>query len=100
MLIKTDSNIRANTVVGRKVIRWVMDREGNKLGTLMVGYDGTPEDARAKAIELTESADWLYPEISHIESQNGATDLLGKPKFKISGNFEIVTDVRDHKVAV
>lgn len=87
------------SIMGRKVIRWCMDRDGNKLGTLMVGYDGSPEDARAKAKELTDSGDRLYPEISHIQTQNGATDQCGKPKFEISPNFNFVYDVREQKQA-
>lgn len=100
MLIPVPRNYPKPSVLKLKVLRWVKDREGNKLGTLMVGYDGSPENAVAKAKELTESADRLYPEISYIESSNGATDDYGRPRFIISDNFKIVEDVSIHKVAV
>ncbi len=100
MLIPLQRRYPKPTVIGLKVIRWVKDREGGKLGTLLADYDGTLEDARAKAKDLTKTTDRLYPESSYIESSNGATDVYGRPKFTISANFEIIEDIGIHTIAV
>ncbi len=82
-----------------QVIRWVKDRHGNSLATLMDRYDGTAEDARSKAKDVSRLMDRLYPEASHIQSQIGATDERGDPKFEISPNFKLVYDLSEHKQA-
>lgn len=76
-----------------KVMREARDADGNKLGTLSASYDGTPEDAVAKARQISKEMSEKWPEASNIQSQIGATDEKGDAKFTISQNFKVVDAV-------
>ena len=75
------------------VVREVRDRDDKLLGYEYFPYDGTPEDALAKA-ELVTTQMWeKYPDASNMGSRILATGKDGKPLYVMSPNLQHVAEM-------
>ena len=75
------------------VFRDVRDSLGVRITILSVPYNGTCEDAIQKARLITDYMSQNYWDASNIESQIGATDASGFPKYVIAPNFNTIAEV-------
>jgi hypothetical protein len=75
------------------VIREVCDRHGNVLDYLVVAHDGSPESMIQAAKRVSERMFELFEDASNIASQILATDDVGVPRWSISPNFKLLTEI-------
>lgn len=76
-----------------RVIRQVCDRYGNVLDYVVEGHDGSPEGMIAAAQRVSKQMFDLYEDASNIASQIVATDEHGRPRWSISPNFRVLTEI-------
>jgi len=75
------------------VIRQVCSRYGEAFDHLVERHDGSPESMVAAAERVSRRMFELYDDASNINSRLVATDERGLPRWTISPNFRVITEL-------
>ncbi len=95
-MTNTDLVLQRTRLKTPNAVVWQMrDREGRIVGYLSRPYDGTPEDAVQAWYALHDEnkrVAWAY-DVSGINSAVVATGPTGRPRYEISWNGRVVTEL-------
>lgn len=75
------------------VIRQICNRYGEVVDHLVERHDGSPENMVAAAERVSRRMFELYDDASNINSPIVATDERGLPRWTISPNFRVITEL-------